>query len=294
MLFDEVAIDPECVCDDGVLEVLRHRFGWSHGRLISAVPTNWQESVRLIANRLPDGLQKSRIKAISGKLPLVEPATGAASKGPWMEIITELHQRHPLDGIIANEPPDEPRWFSPDRVDEYIDESEERVGHFEIAHQQPTEIVKTLTGFLRVNKRLVLVNPNQWFYQDRRSTVIFEEMFKKWIGLGGISMRVIRSMRKDYHHWASECERLDTFLRKIKYKGDFTFIAVQDDARRLHERYLIGSVCGLELGYGLETGSKPQTWKLLRQASYINLKKAFLDQDIRDTYKDFKTWRHTR
>lgn len=49
MLFDEVAIDPECVCDESVLEALRHRFGWSQGRVVCAVPPDWAQRVRQLA-----------------------------------------------------------------------------------------------------------------------------------------------------------------------------------------------------------------------------------------------------
>ena len=60
------------------------------------------------------------------------------------------------------------------------------------------------------------------------------------------------------------------------------------------ERYLIGSVCGLELGYGLETSSKPQAWKLLRQAPYSSVKQTFMDRDIRDAYDTHETWRYSK
>lgn len=292
-LFDEVAINPECLCDDGVLYALRHSFGWSQGRLVSAVPVNWSERVKQIANTLPDGLQKARIKDICSQLALIPLRMDTPKRGPWLEVITELHRRQPFSGIIAHEPPNEPGWFSPDQMDDYIDQSEARVGHFEITHQSAAEIVRALTGFLRVNKRLVLVNAYQWFYQNRQSTELFEEMMKEWVKSGGVSFRIVRSKRQNEfdRYWPSERDRLDAFLRSEKFKGEFMFIAVQDDSQRLHERFLIGSVCGLELGYGLETSSKPQAWKLLRQSSYSRVKQTFMDQDIRDAYADQVTWR---
>lgn len=292
MLFEEVAINPECACEEMVLDALRHRFGWSQGRVVSAIPANWKERVLQIANTMPDGLKKTRIKEISSRLPLIPRGTvGNKSNDAWLEVVADLHGRHPFAGIIDPGAPNQPNWYSPDRMDEYIDQSELRVGHFEVAYQKPADVVNGLSEFLRVNKRLVLVNSYQWFFQNRRTTDLFEQIMKAWIDQGGLSFRVIRSMRKDHQYWSAECERLDIYLRRLRYKGDFTFISVQDDAQRLHERYLIGSICGLELGYGLEIGGKPQTWKLLRQSSYVQAKQAYMDRDIRDAYSVYETWR---
>ena len=292
MLFEEVAINPECACEEMVLDALRHRFGWSQGRLVSAIPENWKERVLQIANTMPDGLRKTRIKDISSRLPLIPRGKESGKpKGTWLDVVADLHSRHPFDGIIDPAAPNQPNWFSPDRMDDYIDESEMRVGHFEVAYQKPGDVVNGLSGFLRVNKRMVLVNAYQWFFQNRQTTDLFEHIMKAWIDHGGRSFRVVRSLRIDNQYWSSECERLGVFLRRLNYKGDFTFIAIQDDAQRLHERYLIGSLCGLELGYGLEIGGKPQTWKLLRQSSYIRVKQAFMDRDIRDAYPEHETWR---
>jgi hypothetical protein len=291
MLFDEVAIQPECVCDAAVLEALRHRFGWSQGRVVCAVPTDWKQRVRQIANTLPDGLTKSRIKDIGSRLPLIAPHSACPQQTLWREAVADLHQRHAFDGIIVREPVAEPGWYSPEQVDDYLDASEDRVGHYELANQQPEAIVPALGGFLRVNKRLVLVNAYQWFFQKPATERLFRAMLKTWAEQGGVNFRVIRSLRSDFRHWDRECRRLDALLREIRFKGQFSFIAVEDDTRRLHERYLIGSICGLELGYGLETGNKPQTWKLLRQSSYAQLKQTYMDQDIRDAYPAYETWR---
>ena len=293
MLFDEVAIQPECVCDELVLEALRHRFGWSQGRVVCAVPPDWTQRVRQLANTLPDGLTKSRIKDIGSRLPLVAPHLSYTKQSSWREAVLDLHQRHPFDGVILREPPIEPGWYSPERIDDYLDTSEERIGHYELTRQNPPDIVKALYGFLHINKRLVLVNAYQWFFTAPRNTALFFTMMKTWTELGGVQFRVIRSRRKDFARWGAECERLAALLREIHFKGQFSFIAVDDEADRLHERYLIGSICGLELGYGLEISSKPQSWKLLRQSSHAKLKQLYMDHDIRDAYPAHETWNFT-
>lgn len=294
MLFDEVAINPECVRDEAVLDALRHRFGWSQGRLVCALPANWKERLLQIANTMPDGLMKSRIKDVSCRLPLVQLTPNVNSdRSEWLAVVANLHQNHPFAGIVDPSAPNEPGWYSPDRMDDYIDQSERRVGHFEIAHQKPVDIIRSLSEFIRANKRLVLVNSYQWFFQSRLTADLFEKFMKAWIKEGGQSFRVVRSMRKDHQYWPVECDRLGTLLSQLNYSGDFTFIAIQDEFKRLHERYLIGSICGLELGYGLEVGGKPQTWKLLRQSSYNQLKQAFMDRDVRDYYPEHETWRYT-
>lgn len=294
MLFDEVAIQPECVCDAAVLEVLRHRFGWAQGRVVCAVPTDWKQRVRQLANTLPDGLTKAQIKDIGSRLPLIAPHGAYPQQTLWREAVADLHRRHPFDGIIVREPMAEPGWYSPEQVDDYLDASEDRVGHYDLANQNEAAIVAALGGFLSVNKRLVLVNAYQWFFQKRATESLFRAMLKTWAEQGGVNFRVIRSLRTDFQPWDGECRRLDALLREIRFKGQFSFVAVEDDARRLHERYLIGSIYGLELGYGLETGSKPQTWKLLRQSSYRQRKQEFMDRDIRDAYPRHETWTFTR
>jgi hypothetical protein len=292
MLFDEVAINPECVCDEVVLDALRHRFGWSQGRLVCAFPTNWKERMLQIANTMPDGLTKSRIKDLSSRLPLVKrPSTSNNESVAWLDVVTKLHHSNPFDGIVDLSAPNEPGWYSPDRMEEYIYQSEMRIGHFDIAHQKSVDIIRNLSAFLDVNKRLVLVNAYQWFFKNPLTTDLFEQIMKVWIQNGGQSFRVVRSLREEHQRWTSECYQLGALLNKLNYKGDFTFIAVQDDEKRLHERYLIGSICGLELGYGLELGGKPQAWKLLRHSSYAQVKQNFMDRDVRDDYQEYEEWR---
>jgi hypothetical protein len=90
-------------------------------------------------------------------------------------------------------------------------------------------------------------------------------------------------------NYISRWELIRGSLRQSKFKGKFLFIAVDDSRNRIHERYLLGSYCGLQLGYGLELGPKPQTWQLLNESSFRHHKKTYFDQDIRDLYPEHTT-----
>jgi hypothetical protein len=294
MLFDEVAIDPSCVIDLEVLSILRSNFGWNEGRVISELPSGWRHQVNSYTNELPDGYEKSIIKDYIQKLnfPLLPFPKKIIKFESWVELAEEASKVKYFAALISKSPSRSKCWFKPQEFPDYIDESKERLGHIDVHRLSVNELVDTLDIFLKINKRLVLINADQRLF-NRVSTDLFKALFKRWSSYGGIEFKVIRSMRNNHGidtFWKQECTSIEIFLQDIKYKGKFLLVAIDDENDRLlHERYLIGTVCGLQLGYGLEISEKPQSWDMINKAAFIKHQDKFLKLDIRDNYK-YKDW----
>lgn len=294
MLLDEVAINPECVTDPWVLSALHHRFSWFQGRAVLNIPGNWKQQVLSHIKTLPDGITKERAKSlIASSLPFLEAYPSKTMECDWSALADNLARQRRISAFIDTNPSDREGWYAMDEIENYIDISGRSVGHLEIKDMDAAAVVTAVDGFLKVNKRITLINPDQWLLTSNKSSNLFTAFFKQWQAYGGIHFRVIRSMRRDKPvdaKWDDEVAKLQQFLARSNYKQRFELIAVDDDIERLHERYLIGTCFGISLGYGLELNKKPQAWSLLNEATYFDKKKQFMDNDIRDAYGKHRTW----
>ena len=290
MLYHEVAIEPAALMCDELQIYLRASFGLNHGRFVSALPRDWVNQVRRHANSLSDVNKKLRILNLLSKSEMssmvIDLDRGGVNK-EWIRSVQEQEAIRSFDAIIASSHLSIP-CYAPEQVESYVVNSEIEIGHQEMTSKTTVqEVINGLRPFLLKNKCLTLVNAYQLLMTDRKSKYIFQELFSFWASHGGRDFTVIcsRNHEKVIAQFEEESALLRQFLDRRKFKGSFKYIAVDDSSgSRLHERYLIGTLAGIELGYGLEMGTKPQSWKVLRAATHLEMKRKYMDRDVRDTY----------
>jgi hypothetical protein len=243
---------------------------------------------------LPDGHFKSQIKSvINNNLPIIERDLKDAPSNDWKTLIEYTSKKRPYQAVVFSSHFDLQNRYHPDEFSDFIKNPQTDVGFYNLQNKKLTDVLDQLDPFLRINKRLVLINAYQMFFEKPDTRELFKALIIKWQLYGGIEFKVIRSKRTDVgfekEKFENEFSKIESFLRQSKFKGKFLFIAVDDSRNRIHERYLLGSYCGLQLGYGLELGPKPQTWQLLNESSFRHHKKTYFDQDIRDLYPEHTT-----
>lgn len=294
MLFEKVAIDPDLLLSEDLVNLLRYKFLWSEGRFVAELPENWIDRALMVVNTLPDGPNKIRLKNLLQvrNIPTTHIAMQGLASQEWVQQAYMAKESKCVSSVLCNTPTDSDGWFGSDRLDSYIDLSNECIGYFDIKGLCAKEIVSAVDVFIETNKHIVLVNPDQWL-RVAKSKDLFAAFFTRWSNSGGSRFTVVRSKRYkkafDDCHWSNERDYLHKFLTSVKYRGYFSFIAVNDEVDRLHERYLIGDRHGIKLGYGLELSrNKSHPWTLMKEAEHTSQKKRFMVDDIRDAYKDNK------
>jgi hypothetical protein len=299
MLLERVAIEPDILTSEDLINILHYKFKWSNGRFVAEIPQNWLDRARLVSKSLPDGLKKKRLDAILDihGLPRTNLNMRAHKNDVWEDLVSKAKNNHKITAVLCSNPKDADGWFGEEQIDNYLIASDERIGSIDIKGMSPLSIVDSIDDFLQANKRIVLVNPDQWLLTQRHeSKELFKCLFNRWKDYGGWSFKVIRSKRgkridEVKEKWSADTQELGRFLSSVGYKKDFIFVAVDDSIDRLHDRYLIGNWFGLKLGYGLETSpQKSHPWTLMQQSEHKVQAKRFLTEDVRDAYDDFMTW----
>jgi len=299
MLFDEVAIEPNCIFQPGFDIYLKTLFGLDRGRVVSQLPRDWVNKIRSELRLITDESLKKKISTLLSSQSFINSLYDAnrvwstSNESDWLKSIEVSHSHKNFSAIINKSKYDSPIFFDIDNIDSYISESEKRIGHFEVNGLNELQIINDIEPFLSKNKCITLVNYSQSLLSNPKSEFLFKSIFEKWISLGGRSFKVIRSAR-DTNRGIPGSEIFETekgllrkYLKKINFIGNFEFIAVEDFQikNRLHERYLIGSLSGLELGIGLEIAN--QSWKIINKSTYEIQKRRFMDKDIRDEFEKY-------
>jgi hypothetical protein len=208
----------------------------------------------------------------------------------WINEVIDISSTKPFDAVIsAGELPIE-NSYAPCAIDEYIFTSETRIGSIDFSKIKSTaEFTELLSPFLKANKKFALVNKWQWLLTDtRRVSDWFKALMDDWISYGGIEATVIRSSNEqkgfDRERFDRESKMLNDYLIQRGYSGTFKYIAIDDSQDELHARCLIGSLCGIQLDYGLEMTAKRHPWSLMNRATFNAEYKLYLERDVRDRY----------
>ncbi len=299
MLFEKVAIEPDLLSSDELVYLLHHNFGWFDGRFVADLPKNWIDLSRKIMHTLPDGIKKKKLESLLQiqRLPTCRLNTNLNNYASWLDLIDSAKNNNEIPIVLCRNPRQEKGWFGEADLDKYLEDSKKRVGSLDIRGMKADQVITALDIFLEANKQIALINPDQWLLaQTFDNRELFKKMFSRWHTYGGVRFLVIRSKRSNREaevldRWDREINDLQKYLSNIGYVKDFKIIAVNDDADRLHDRYLLGNRFGLKLGYGLEIShTKSHPWTMMQQSEYVAQQRQFLQLDIRDKYPDHTCW----
>ncbi len=292
MLFHEIGVEPNSILDLNIEPHLKSSFGLSKGRLISKFPRNWLDEVRRNINQLPDGFHKIKMKNVINDHHFMNSIVDfdrTYVSDDWYTNAIKENAIKPFNALITKDLNSPPLSFDVNHLNEFIDFSDIDVGYCQVKSKTVSELCAELEPFLRLNKAIVLENYSQTLLSSNKTKALFENIFFKWKTFGGIDFKVITSLHRLKNEvFEIESDLLKQFFKDSSFKGSFKFIAVDDQKNKLHERYLLGPLSGIELGYGLETSTRDHSWKLINKASFINVKRRFLDADIRDEFPEYK------
>lgn len=299
-LFESVAIDPALAKNQVVCMVLKHKFGLVNGRYISGIPRDWSNFALQQINSVSDENLKKKLKDILRSLEqagaMIPESIAFDRTKPWIQAASAEAAKRRFNVFLTDESIEFEPLFSSENIDDYIEQSEERVGYLDVSSlKQAEDFIPVLAPFLKKHKKIVLVNRHQWLLSTRKERELFETVFKHWTLQGGVDFTVIRSFveKKDDKTpfsttWNSEKVLLIKYLNRIQFNGVFRFIAVNDERNRLHHRYLLGNYCGLSMDYGFEMVNKPHPWQLLNRAHFLDAKEKFFIGDVLALYPESK------
>jgi len=304
-LFEPVAIDPAIARNQFVCMILKHKFGLINGRYIVGVPRDWTNFALQQINTVLDENLKRKLKDILRSLDqsgaMVTDSVAFDRTKPWVlaasdDSVSKKYKVIITDDKVAFEPS-----YSSQNIEDYIDESEKRVGYLDVSSlKEAKDFLPLLAPFLNKHKKIVLVNRHQWLLSTKKERELFETVFQHWALQGGVDFTVIRTSveksddpRPFSTCWNFEKELLIKYLNRIKFNGTFRFIAVNDERNRLHHRYLLGNYCGLSMDYGFEMVNKPHPWQLLNRAHFSEAKEKFFIRDAHTLYPENQIFCYT-
>jgi hypothetical protein len=291
MLYEEIGVEPQSMVDPDVGIYLRNSFGFDRGRLVSKFPRDWVDRVRQQINQLNDENLKIRLRTLINSqkfLNLLVDFDRPNVQKEWLEDALEIHKANPFNAILTAHTNQPPLVYDAQHLQDLVEQSDARVGYMSVKGKKVDELVFELSPFLRLNKYIVLENYSQKLLSDKKSNELFSQIFALWQKFGGREFLVISSLRIRDQSFDHECDLLEKFLTIKNYEGVFKYFALDDAANRLHERYLLGPLSGIELGYGLETSTRDHSWKILNHATHLDVKRRYMDADIRDEYPEYK------
>jgi len=216
----------------------------------------------------------------------------------WIQAASSESVRDVFDVLVTDESVDFNPLYSSNNIDQYVENSEERVGYLDVSIlKEAKEFIPILDPFLKKHKKIVLVNRHQWLMSARKERELFETVFQHWAQLGGIDFTVVRSSIEKHDDprpfrggWRHEKELLIKYFNRIRYGGTFRFVAVNDERNRLHHRYLLGNYCGLSMDYGFEMVNKPHPWQLLNRAHFLDARERFFIGDVLTVYSESESF----
>jgi len=288
MLFHQLAVDPEALEEANVRFLLTHLVGLSKGRVVCNFPTGWKDQVRHAAKKF-DPHTQHLIKNLMLRAEFIESVLTLPSlpTSPDWLIATEALKKEKDFDVIISDRIEATHTYKNHNALEYAELSESSVGYLDISKVESEQsVVNNLAPFLIKNKFVTIINPSQKLMTSLKTKTLFKELFKFWIRQGGHTFRVFASSR---HVMSADFERevieLKRFLTSVNFKGKFTYLTLDDNLNRMHERYMVGPFCTIELGYGLELTKKPHTWKIVNKGTHKHIREVFFDPDIRDCYE---------
>lgn len=302
ILFQELALNPECISDPRFIPFLKWRVGMMNGRFISGFPRDWKNKALQAANKIEDEQIRKSIKETLSK-PHIQSCILPTDRrylvgSDWVESVVNISVNSPFDVVVSKQRLPIENSFSIDELDSYVEKSDNVTGYIDFSNVKNVEVFRRLIApFLLANKRICLVNKWQWLMTDKRKVLdFFKILMDVWIDAGGVEFVVIRSSNEkkgfDVDRWVEEKRLLDTYLTSKKFKGKFKFIAVNDSSNELHARSFLGTNCGISLDYGFEVGVKRHPWRVMIPAAFNAEYQMFVESDIRDLYPDYLEYVH--
>lgn len=252
-MFYEYALDPAALTSWDRTRFFLDAFGPWKGRFLAKYPKAWKRMVYEGLN-CPD-MEKARI--IERLKNLDERAFGPRKDAPydpardWLTNAELEHARQPFHAIISARSAADPHVI--DAADADDRHERWRVQSGQMVSRDPASLVRSLVLLLRASRRLVLVDP--YFRADQRRKV--EPIVALCLAIADSTSVEIHFTDPGVDHSVLMAAAAHALPRALPFGRQVTLRCWRQrfGGRRLHNRYLLSDVGGVQFGDGIETGS---------------------------------------
>ncbi len=291
-MFHVYAIDPHVLSSWERLRYFLDSLGHAQGRLLAEFPKTWK---RLVYDCLRQrGTLTSRVelrlKNMDATVFVRRPQAAYDGTCSWLENALEEHAREPFHAIVANATEGipnategTPAILDADAVDATWPLWRASAGL--LVPRDSEEMASVAAPLLCLSTRMVWIDPYFWPEHHNKTDVLKRVLEATRLNA---DVEIHARLPEDFGYpWAkSRCEQLLPQHTPSDLKLRVRFRAERDCGKRLHNRYVLTDVGGIQFGDGLEKGSVGQddrvsaleaaTWKeLLNQ--YCEAPSAFDD-----------------
>lgn len=266
----EFAVEPEVMETWQHFRELFHQFGVSQGRLISEFPSKWRKTLyELVSEREKKGLiDPTKAKSICDRIAAARDRfCGAQGRSfdpalAWLANAESQHKARPFHVIIVSQ---EPRTgpnlgllvagdFDPEVQPWKVDK--------QIKLERSADAFETCASLmLSLAREIVLVDP---YFDPRKNR--FREPFGAWVRAGKPGQIWTRcELHTELRFDDAKSPRVYDFehnLPRCTPRGQRVAVHFWDrkpGGEKLHARYLLTELGGLQFDYGLDTGEPGET-----------------------------------
>jgi len=262
-MFREYAVEPAVFSSWDNVRYFLDAFGPWKGRFLAKYPKHW---LRLVYESLACGpLEKKKIEI---KLEALDRRVFTARKGAlydgalsWVDNASAEHMRAPFTAIIAADAGGRAGILDATAVDD--DQPLWRIDQGRLIARDSAAFVAAIRLLLRVSKKIVLIDP--YFRPDKRDKVGPLTAFCDALESGTvveIHARLGEADDPSHQHFGAQSHA--QLPRAIAAGIDATLHTWQQRSGgpRLHNRYLLTEIGGVQFGDGVEVGEAGETDRL--------------------------------
>jgi len=254
-LCSEYAIDPRAIRSYRDFKYIFEKFGFSQGRLILKIPSDWSET---LFRSCPDPLDRQRIaerlKKAGGRRVVEAPPIGRQHVANWLMHVAAVHERAQLAGAVTDEPTVPAESLPP--IVRFADCDEEffpEVGEVAI-RRNADEIAEIARPLFRNSSRVVIVDPyfnlssRKWQKSLTKLIRVARETLCEYIDVVAPDKSISRETAD------TELSRqMETVYGRDKRKPKVKFIFVPKDSPSgtFHHRFLLSDFGAIRYDAGV-------------------------------------------
>ena len=266
----EFALDPAVVATWGRKTEFAYfvkEFGLGTPRVMSAYPgfKQWKRDVNQKANNLEKKpLDKTRLadmlKVLSNKR-LARTDSQYSMGKSWVRNATDEHTRRPFHAILASEIPDDSEQIIRGVLDEVLSHKYWQCLSSKSCNRTSEEIVEAVQSLLHVCKRVLFIDPH--FGLERPG---YRATFEKFINALVTDRPSLPSQieihclaKAEYSFFVEKCDEWMSKWVPRNLRVRFFRWKQKQDGERLHDRFILTDLGGVEVSGGLDAGKVGET-----------------------------------
>lgn len=276
-MFHEYALEPSALSSWDRARFFLDAFGPWKGRFLAEYPQRW---LKLVVDALncPDVEKKrivERLIRLDKRVFLSRPDAPFDESTTWLENAEREHARSPFHAIVAAAPGSTPHVLDAAAIDD--DSALWRVESGRLVSRDPRLFVRAVELLLRASTRIAIIDPYFRADQDDKTRPVARicELLR---GRPTTIEVHFADEARGYVPCMADAERAMPRALPVGMKVTLHGWKERAGGQRLHNRYLLTDVGGVQFGDGIELGKDGQQDRLsiLDEASRIQLWSQYL------------------